>query len=164
MQLRECLFVILAALASSSALQAQGLEQARAQFPVFSSDAEGQASDLYAYYPSVDFMVKVETKAPAGVFSDAEFGYLVGAFHSVVTEILANGWYAGHDEATLAVVAATLEAEAKTMKQPFQPPTTTLSMIFDTSGITFTLSGQSPEGAGEVSFTTKMTWEETLAQ
>jgi hypothetical protein len=149
---------------SASLAVAQGLEQARAQLPRFTASAEGQTAELYVYYPSVDVMVKLETTAAPGVFSDVEFGYVVGDFHSVVSEFLASSWYSGYDEATRSSAARQLEGEAKWMRQPFQQPGATLATALDTAGVTFTYSGRAADGTGEVSFSNKWSWAEVAAQ
>jgi hypothetical protein len=143
---------------------AQGLDEAKAQLPTFTSTAEGQKADLYVYYPSVNVMVKVETSAAPDLFTDAEFGYAVGDFGSVVSEVLAQTWYQGHDQSAIASAAQQLEAEAKTMRQPFQQPGVTLAVAMDDAGVAFTYSGKAADGVTEVSFSTKVTWDQAMAQ
>ncbi len=132
--------------------------------PVFTSGTDGHTAELYVYYPSVDFMVKLETTAAPDVFTDVEFAYLVGEFHSVVTEFLTSAWYSDLDEVTMASVAQQLEDDAKPMRQPFQRPGASLAVGLDSSGIIFTYAGQAADGAAEVSFSAKMTWAEVMAQ
>lgn len=145
-------------------LHAQGLEDARARWPVFSSDAVGQKAELYVYYPSADFMVKLETTATPGLFSDVEFGYLVGDISSDLSELLAASWYQGQDVATITSAAQRLDDEAKTMRQPFQQPAATVVVAMDTVGLAFTYSGRAATGVGEVSWSIGATWAEIAAQ
>jgi hypothetical protein len=144
--------------------EAQGLDQARAQLPTFTSTAEGQRADLYVYYPSVNVMVKVEASSAPDLFTDAEFGYAVGDFGAVVSEVLAQTWYQGYDQAAITSAAQQLEAEAKEMRQPFQQPSVTLAVAMDAAGVTFTYSGKAADGVTDVSFSTKITWEQAMAQ
>ncbi len=143
---------------------AQGLEEARNELPVFSSGDEGQRAELYVYYPSVDYMVELEMTSEFGLFSDIEFGYLVGGVHSFVNDFLVSAWYGNLDEASMAAAVQQLEEEAKPMQKPFQQPGAKLAVAFDESGVGFTYSGQATEGGAEVSFSAKMTWAEVMAQ
>lgn len=155
----------LAAIALSVSLAAaQGLDQVRAQLPAFSSGAEGQKADLHLYYPSANVMVKIEVSAEPALFTDAEFGYAVGDFGSVVAEVLAQTWYQGYEQSAVTAAAQQLEAEAKEMRQPFQPPSVTLAVAMDESGVTFTYSGKAVDGVTDVSFSTKVTWAQAIAQ
>ena len=80
-------------IASGTQAFGQGLREARRQLPVFKADEQGQHAQLFVYYPSVDAVVKLEVAADPGVFSDSEFGYLVGDMHSEVSGVLASAWY-----------------------------------------------------------------------
>jgi hypothetical protein len=156
--------LILGVFVSSTAVaQAQGIEDAKAKLPVFTTEAVGQKAEQHIYYPSVNVMVKIEATAISGLFSEVEFGYLVGDFESVVAQILAEAWYSGYDEASIAGAARQLQDEAKTMRQPFQPPVVTLSVALDAAGVTFTYKGRTPEGS-EVSTSFNLTWAQIVAQ
>ncbi len=157
------LVVLAALIASPPALQAQGLEDAKAKLPSFTPTAEGYRAELYMYYPSADLMMKLEASAAAGLFSDFELGYLVGSLEVIASQFLANAWYGDYDEATIASAAQQLYSEAKTMKQAFQPAKATFGVAMDAAGLTVNFAGVAADGVTMVSTSVKLTWAEVLA-
>ena len=147
--------------AATPAAHGQGLEAARALLPSFTSGEAGQRADVYIYYPSVDATVKLETAAAAGLFSNVEFGYLVGDLESNMTELLVGAWYGELDELTTMQTVNDLDSNKKTMKQPIQSPVATVTTELTTAGVGLTYSGINAEGI-EVSFSVKFTWQQVM--
>lgn len=139
------------------------VRELRQQLPTFQTTEDEHRAELHVFFPSVNVMAKLESRAASDVFTPEEFGYLVGEFHSVIASVLAESLYPQEDARTLASVRDQLEAEAKPMRRPFQKPDVVFGMALDRKGLQLEVSGQSAE-RGEYSFTTEWTWAQILAR